>query len=183
MCLAGGNKPDAGIVIAMDHAVDRICRGKDGGGVQLGLHPVFQMQPRRIRPADMQPVGGIGQRRAGEGGQRRKIDRGPGLDQLGDGFHAHPQPGIAGQREAEQPEGDQLVDGGRVQDRKRGADETVFGLVRDGRGDTAMVIAGHHQHAALRRTAIHVAVLDGVARPVDARSLAVPEAEDTVDGR
>ena len=183
MRLAGGDKSDAGIVIAMDHTVDRICRGENGGSVQFGLHPVFQMQPRRIRPADVQPVGGVGQRRAREGGERRKIDRGSGLDQLGDGFHAHPQPGIAGQGEAEQPEGDQLVDGGRVQDRERGADEPVFGLVRDGRGDTAMVIAGHHQHAAVRRAAIHVAVLDGVARPVDAGSLAVPEPEDPVHGR
>ena len=46
-----------------------------------------------------------------------------------------------------------------------------------------MVIAGHHQHAAVRRAAIHVAVLDGVARPVDAGSLAVPEPEDPVHGR
>ena len=133
MRFAGGDKSDAGIVIAMDHAVDWICRGEDGGSVQLGLHSVFQMQPRRIRPADVQPVGGIYKRRAREGRQRRKIDRGSGLDQLGDGFHAHPQPGIAGQGEAKQSEGDQLVDGGRVQDRKRGADEPVFGLVRDGR--------------------------------------------------
>ena len=41
MRFAGGDKSDAGIVIAMDHAVDWICRGEDGSSVQLGLHSVF----------------------------------------------------------------------------------------------------------------------------------------------
>ena len=61
----------------MDHTVDRICRGENGGSVQLGLHPVFQMQPRRIRPADVQPVGGVGQRWAREGGSGARSTEAP----------------------------------------------------------------------------------------------------------
>ena len=45
-----------------------------------------------------------------------------------------------------------------------------------------MIITGHHQHAAIGGTAIDVAMFDGVARPVDAGTLAVPQAEDPVDG-
>ena len=46
-----------------------------------------------------------------------------------------------------------------------------------------MVVARHHQHAAVRRRAVGVAVLERVARAVDARPLAVPQREDALDGR
>ena len=45
-----------------------------------------------------------------------------------------------------------------------------------------MVIASHHQHTAMWRAAIHVAMLDGIAGSVDPGAFAVPEAEDAVDG-
>ena len=45
-----------------------------------------------------------------------------------------------------------------------------------------MVVAGDDQHAAMRRGAVGVAVLQRVAGAVDARALAVPEAEDAFDG-
>ena len=92
----------------------------------LCLHPLFQMQSRRVRPADMQTIGVIGNWRADEGRQRGKIYRGAGLDQFGDGFHPDPQARMAGQREAEQAERDQLGNGCGVQHRKRSADEAVF---------------------------------------------------------
>jgi hypothetical protein len=43
-----------------------------------------------------------------------------------------------------------------------------------------VVVAGQSEHAAVRRRAGHVAVLERVARAVDARSLAVPHGEDAV---
>src|SRR5579872_5945339 len=44
-----------------------------------------------------------------------------------------------------------------------------------------MVVAGDDKHAAMRRGAIGVAMLERVARAVDAGTLAVPEAEHAVD--
>src|SRR6516225_9281692 len=44
-----------------------------------------------------------------------------------------------------------------------------------------MVVAGDHQHAAMRRGAIGVAVLECVTRAVDAGALAVPEAEHALE--
>ena len=46
-----------------------------------------------------------------------------------------------------------------------------------------MVVARHHQHAAMRRGAVGVAVLQGVAGAVDAGALAVPHGEDAIDLR
>ena len=44
-----------------------------------------------------------------------------------------------------------------------------------------MVVAGDDQHAAMRRRAIGIAVLQRVAGAVDAGALAVPEAEHAID--
>ena len=44
-----------------------------------------------------------------------------------------------------------------------------------------MVVARDDQHAAMRRGTVGVAVLQRVARPVDAGSLAVPETEHALD--
>ena len=44
-----------------------------------------------------------------------------------------------------------------------------------------MVVAGDHQHAAMRRRAIGVAVLERIAGAVDAGTLAVPEPEHAID--
>ena len=45
-----------------------------------------------------------------------------------------------------------------------------------------MVITGHDKYAPVWRTAVRVTVLECVARAIDARTLAVPDAEDAVDG-
>ena len=133
MRLAGGDEADPRLGQLVDGPIDRIGRGKGGCGIEFRLHPVLKVKAWRIRPADMQTVGIVPDRWADKLWQRVEIDRGTSLDQLGDGFHPHPEPGIAGQSEAKQAEGDQFGDCRRVQHRKRGADEAVFRLVRDRR--------------------------------------------------
>ena len=44
-----------------------------------------------------------------------------------------------------------------------------------------MIVAGNHQHAAMGRGAIGVAVLQRIARAVDARAFAIPETENAFD--
>jgi hypothetical protein len=45
-----------------------------------------------------------------------------------------------------------------------------------------MIVAGEEQHAAMRRGAGGVGMLQRIGRAVDAGTLAVPDAEDAVDG-
>ena len=44
-----------------------------------------------------------------------------------------------------------------------------------------MIVAGNDQHAAMRRGTVGVAVLQRIAGPIDAGTLAVPEAEHAID--
>ena len=46
-----------------------------------------------------------------------------------------------------------------------------------------MVVARNREHAAMPRRAEHVRVLEGVARAIDARPFAVPDAENAVIAR
>jgi hypothetical protein len=56
-------------------------------------------------------------------------------------------------------------------------------LVRHRRGDAAVIVAAHHEHAAERAGAEDMAVLERVTRAVHARALAVPQGEDAIDVR
>ena len=46
-----------------------------------------------------------------------------------------------------------------------------------------MIVARHHQHAALRRRTIGIAVMQRIARAVDPRPLAIPHGKDALDPR
>ena len=58
----------------------------------------------------------------------------------------------------------------------------LIALVRHAGRHAAVVVARHHQHAAVRRRAIGVAVLERVARPIHPRALAVPQGKHGVAG-
>jgi hypothetical protein len=59
----------------------------------------------------------------------------------------------------------------------------VLALVRDRRGPGARIVPREHQYAAVGRRTGVVAVLERVAGAVDARALAVPDAEHAVVAR
>ena len=69
---------------------------------------------------------------------------------------------------------------GGIQDRDHHVDEIEFGLVRGGGQFRRVVVAHQRQHAAVLRGAGEIGVAEGVARAVDARPLAVPDAEHAV---
>jgi hypothetical protein len=62
-------------------------------------------------------------------------------------------------------------------------DQGVLALVRDRRGLGARIVPREHQYAAVGRRTGVVAVLERVAGAVDARALAVPDAEYAVVAR
>ena len=104
-------------------------------------------------------------------------DRGRAVHRLGDGLEARPSSrSSATSPSRSRPRSRILLHAGRVQHRDQRVDEGVFGLVRQGRGLAGVVVAGQRQHAAMRRGAGRVAVLEHVAAAVDARPLAVPHA-------
>ena len=119
------------------------------------------------RDHDLDPV------EAAVGGRRR-------LDVVLDAFQRRPGAAEAAQGEAVEAVVDQLLDAGRVQDRRHHVDEGEFRLMRDGRGFGGVVVAHQRQHAAVPRGARHVGVAEHVAGAVDARPLAVPDPEDAV---
>src|SRR6516164_2863858 len=81
---------------------------------------------------------------------------------------------------AEQPHLDDFMNAGRIEIGHQRRDKGVVRLMREGGRLCAVVVAGEAKHAAISRRARGVAVTEDVARTVDARTLAVPDADDAV---
>ena len=98
-------------------------------------------------------------------------------------MHLSADPGAAEARHrpAVEPVVEDLLHARRVEDRDHHVDEVVFGLVRGGGGFRGVVVAHQRQHAAVLRGAGEIGVAEHVAGAVDARALAVPDAEHAVE--
>ena len=81
-----------------------------------------------------------------------------------------------------QTEIENLLNAGRVQDRHHHVDEHELGLMRRRRGFAGVIIAHQRDHAAIRTRAGEIGVAENIAGTVDARPLAVPDAEHAVIG-
>ena len=75
---------------------------------------------------------------------------------------------------------EEFLHAGRVEHWDHGVGHGVIALVRGGGRLGGMVVAEQHQHAAMGRRSGQIGVAERVARPVDARALAVPHAEHAV---
>src|SRR3546814_8356833 len=93
-------------------------------------------------------------------------------------FEAGEEPGVARHRPAQQAKFEHVLNVRRREDRHASMHQSDFALVRDGRGFAAMVVARDDQHTAVRVRACHIAMLERVARAVDARPFAVPRSEE-----
>ncbi len=115
--------------------------------------------------------------------RRVDVHRRGALDDVGDALHRHPAAGIAAHGEAVQAEVDVFLDrGGREHRNADGLPDEV-GLRGLGRGLRAVIVARQREHAAVRRGARGVGMTEDVAAAVDARTLAVPDAEHAVVAR
>ena len=151
-------------------------------GVQLVVQqPRFLLQ-RRVGNADVQAIG----RQLEILGQQYPdaldihVDRGGHLDDVGDALHAHPDARVAAHGPAMQAVVQHFLHAGRKQRRNHAGLQDVIALVRQRGGLGRMIVARHHQHAAMRRGASGVGVLEHVATAVHARPLAIPHAEHAV---
>ena len=102
------------------------------------------------------------------------------VGELPDELHRHPAPREAGERDRVESERQEFPGRGRVEDRHAVADERVVVLVRHGRALRLVVVAGEHHDRAVPAGAGEVPVLQGIAAPVDAGALPVPEPDDAV---
>ena len=114
---------------------------------------------------------------------RSDIDRAAAFGDVGDDFHADPAAGKARHGDAVQPVIEQFLRVRGIDHRHADGDERRVGEIDRGRRFRAVVVAGERDRAALGRSAGKICVTQGVARAVDARPLAVPDAEHAIDGR
>ncbi len=108
------------------------------------------------------------------------VDHGGRLDRLVHRLERDPGAAEAGHRPAVEAIVEEFLYPGWAQDRDHHVYEMIFGLVRGGRGLGGVVVAHQRQHAAVFRCAGEIGVAEDVASAVDARTLAVPHAEDAV---
>ncbi len=103
------------------------------------------------------------------------------FDGLGHCLEGDPGAGITRQRPAPQREGLVFVDGRRMHDGHLPADQRGLAGVRDRGRYGGVVVAHHHQHAAVARGARGIAVMQRVAGAIHARALAVPHGKHAID--
>ena len=112
---------------------------------------------------------------------RIAVDNGRGLNRVLHHLETDPDPGKPAERIGIDAVIEDFLHARRADHRHVAIDQRPFALVENGRGLAGVIVAKRHQHAAIRAGPGHVGMAHHVARPVDARSLAVPEAEDAVE--
>jgi hypothetical protein len=179
MRLAAGDDADVGRRAGADQFVDGIGPREMAHGIELGREAQLDGRAGRVVGAEMQPAGRC-DKAFGRGELRFdgvEIDRHRALDGLGNRLEADPCPAVTRQRPAVKAELEHLGDVGRIHHGHAPGLHDEVALVRHGRRNAAMVVAGHHQHAAGRRRAVGIAVVQRIGGAIDARSLAVPQRE------
>ncbi len=159
--------------------IEPVGAGEGARRLQLVAMQALLLRERRVRPADVEAARRqrVILRQADLEQGRLEVDRGCGVDRVVDAFEPYPAACIARQGEAQQAELQDLGDAGRIGDRHHRVDHGVLALMRRGRGFAGVVVAHAGEHAAECRRAGEVAVAEGIARAIDARTLAVPHAE------
>ena len=202
--LAAGDDAQVRIARRADRPVDRLQARELAHCVEPLRHPRLDRGARHVVGPIVQATGTPGLprcavrlQRRGETGRARcfgrarpvearlqgiEVDGRRALDDLRDRLDAHPGAGVARQRPAVQPELDQLGDARGAQHRHAPRHHREVALVGHRRGHAAVIVAGHHQHAAVGRGAARVAVLERIGRAIDTGPLAVPEPEHRAHG-
>ncbi len=183
IALARGDDADLGIgAAAGDEAVELVGAGEGEDGRALVVVQSRFLVERLVAEADVEPGGRHHEvfRRLDLHAVDATIDRGGGLDVVLHALDADPDAGEARQGKAEHTVVEDLLHAGRVEHRDHVVDEGELRLVRARRAFAGVVIAHESQHAAVLGGAGVVGVAEDVARAVEARPLAVPDAEHAV---
>ena len=152
-------------------AVDAIRARERAHRVHLRAVQPPLLVERGVGPAQVQAVARRGEVRRLDDAHalRVDVDRRRALHGLGDRLHPDPASGVARHREPDEAEVEVVLHGRGVEHGNHRRDQHLLALVRGGRRLARVVVAGQQQHAAARRGAREVRVLQHVGRAVDAR--------------
>ena len=186
--LAGGDDPEPGIGIRKHDVVQIVLAGISLGdleppGVERALH--FQrfgldvhaeIHARleglavevQIRRHELQAIG-------------RNFGRAPAVRDVGHHLEAHPQAREPRHLIAVQTQIQDLLGVARIQRRHADVKQHRLRLTAQGRRLAAGIVADDRQHPAVLVDAGVIGVLQGVARSVDARGLAIPHAGHAIE--
>ena len=183
--LAGGDEADPRPAGAEGEPVDAVGpregprrRDPDLADRDLVVEPVLEQH----RPVDVGARARIEflARSADGMAAERDVDDAGGIHRVGERDHRHPQSRESRHLETHQAIVDHVLEIGRIEDRDLTVGELKLGLAGDRGGLGEMIVAGDRQHAAVAGGAGGIGVFEHVRGPVDARRLAVPEAEHPV---
>jgi len=134
-------------------------------------------------PADVQPA-----RRHLEIVRDRDVDarridmnRGGTIHGFAQRLEANPAAAVARKRKTDEAEIKIVLNRRGIEERHHCRLEDLLALVRGGRGLSAVVVAGNGEHTAMRGRARQVCMAEHVDGAIDARALAVPDAEHSID--
>ncbi len=182
IALAGGHDAEPRVRRIHGDAIDLVGAGEGDRGKTLVVLQTPVLIVAIVGPAQVESA-----RRHLEIGRNDeglhlvgKVDLRRGLHRLGDHLHADPASAVARHRDPEQPHLDHLVDAGGIEIGHQRGDKGVVRLMRHGGGFCAVIVAGQAQHAAVLRRARGIAMAEHVAAAVDARPLAVPDADHAI---
>jgi len=190
--LAASHDPEARVRARNDMPIDAVDAAERGHRSELVGHPRFDAQRREVGPADVQAVGRRRMARSrlhcgsvdpsiGALQHHVEVDCPCAFDDFGQRGQSDPRAAVARQRPTVQTELQHLRDVGRRDDRHVPSLERLVALERHRRRDAAVVVAGDDEHAAVRRRAVGVAVLQCVTGAIHPRALAVPHREHAID--
>ena len=190
--------PDVVVGLARGHDAEPGVRGGHDDAIELVLVGVElgQLEPRVVQgPLHVQAIGrdqvDIDQMLEGPAIQldgrddrvdplRRGLGRPRLVGDIGHDLHAHPQAGDAREHETVQAQVEDLLDIAGKDRGHEGIVERDFRVAGQRRRLGHGIVAHQGEHAAVLAHSRVVRVLEGIARPVHAGSLAVPHAEHAV---
>ena len=180
--LAAGHQAKAVLRALNDVVVEPVGADIGQRGVPLGVKQARFLFERGVGPADVHAAAGhhkIGGHLDAHA-VRVHVHRGAGFDNFLDGFHAGPHAREAAHGKGVHAQIQHVLHAGRKKQRRAAGLENMVALVRGGRAFGHVVVPGHRYHAAPRRGARHIGVLEHVRAAVHARALAVPNAKHAV---
>ena len=180
--LAGGRDPEPRPVRIPHRAIEAVGAAERLHRFNLPLVQARLLLLGGIRPADPQPLGGDDRIVGDDDLEPLRIDlhRGGGLDGVVHALERGPAATVAREGDGVEPEVQDLLDPSRIEHRDRRIDHRVLAVVRGGRRLAGVIVAEQRHHAAEPRRPGEVRVSQHVPGAVDARALAVPDAEHAV---
>ena len=179
--LARCDQPDTRTRLSPDPFIHVVGAAERLGGKAFVIDHSRLLGDGRIDQTDVQPI--LGQIKIGRDKLHPvgiTINHRCDLDRVLHGFQADPNPGKPRQRISIDPVIQNFLHARRRYDRHIGIDHRPIGLVQGCRRFARVIITHRHDHPAVGRGACHVHMAHHIARAINPRPLAIPQAKHTI---